>query len=553
MSEEKKLGLSELLDQKEKDEKDLAKELMEEVKKESSLNEEELQKDVKEYNEIMEGKREPHVKSHAVYTPKKEEEGESNKKEIKLLNPDDIIAPKKKETLRDLKEQQMDDEMNNLQYHIDRKKKEFNEVLTEVKAQKKQEVLEKEVEKLSEELSQENNTTEEEDSILKDDVSLDNNSESIDDLVNALMNDNDITEPNITTTSDDRTPEERKQAEKEFGTNIIRETKPIKNKLDLSTFTVTTKTIGFNNILARKDNNTRKSASWGLYNSDVCIEAEELTGSELESICFSDEDEITIPMQKNIFNLFFKHTKNKDKNTTLESWLKTISFMDMENLYFAFFKASFMNANYVPLACSKCKKNFVENIPVDKMIKYKDDKVKERMTNIMNRIETIDKYYNIALEQISDEYVVAIKNPSIFNMIFETAALSDKIKETFSTLLGIIAYIDNIYYIDPQNKMLIPVDVNPDSTNLNKTVANKFVIYAKIIQSLTSDEFSVLSALVDRFAAKSYEISEDHVKFQIPEVKCPQCGNIIKAEERSAQQLLFIRHRLSRLGILLNE
>jgi len=145
----------------------------------------------------------------------------------------------------------------------------------------------------------------------------------------------------------------------------------------------------------------------------------------------------------------------------------------------------------------------------------------------------------VELVQVSDNYVFGFKCPSIYNIVFETSLLDQNFTEKYSNMLSIAAHIENIYYIDSKNKTLQPIEIKNDPKREVRSIKEKIVRMAKIINSLNSDQYNFVSTIVDK-------IEEDHkyIEYMIPATTCPKCGKDIEETSISAESLLFTRHQL---------
>ena len=94
-----------------------------------------------------------------------------------------------------------------------------------------------------------------------------------------------------------------------------------------------------------------------------------------------------------------------------------------------------------------------------------------------------------------------------------------------------------------QNGEYIPVRCRVDRHSLAKTAKIRIVTYSKIIRTLPSDSYNNILAEI----AKINDLG-DEVKYQLPEITCPKCGQTIEATEQTPTQLLFSRHQLNLLS-----
>ena len=102
-------------------------------------------------------------------------------------------------------------------------------------------------------------------------------------------------------------------------------------------------------------------------------------------------------------------------------------------------------------------------------------------------------------------------------------------------------YIDAIYQIDVEHQSLIEIKATEFDSNI-KTLRSKIRKMAKIIDTLTSDEFGVISAIIQDISNR-----EDMISYIIPEIECPACGRKIDEVATTATQLVFTRYQLGAL------
>lgn len=316
--------------------------------------------------------------------------------------------------------------------------------------------------------------------------------------------------------------------------------KPIANVIDLSTFTISSKPVSISNALKVTTTN-KHVADWVFPAEGRSISIEEFTGLELEKLNPANSSRNRLNTYKDIYELIFKHIVDTNKPATMEQWVKKVNFFDLDHLYFAIYKASFEGSNFVPFSCPHCGEVFVsEDISIDDMVKFKDDKAKERIMALLNSdTNTESDNVNVEAVQISDNYVAGLKEPSVYNMIFENVILDEKFTEKYSELLSLVTFVDTIYYIDRDNNELRPIEPKIYPENMVKTVKSKISTYGKILQSLNSDQFYQFNAYI-----KAIQERHDELSYRLPEVKCPKCEKQIKEADMSAEGLLFTRCQL---------
>lgn len=343
---------------------------------------------------------------------------------------------------------------------------------------------------------------------------------------------------------EDDTKEERDVQLDEMKSRLKETIKPIGKKIDLASFKISKKPVSVTNAL-KTSSNKKTVIDWALFSSEKAIAMTEFTGFEIEKLNPRNSGRNKINTYTDIYKLIFDHIVDPNKPKTMEEWIKGIKFYDQNHLYMAIYKASFHGSNYIPYDCPHCKNVFVtSDISIDDMVKYKTDADKEKAKSILEKETTTEvNEYDVDLVQISDNYVFGFKDPSIYNVIFESIILDDNFLEKYAELLQIISYIDSVYLIDYESNELRPIELQEYPNNLRKTVKTKINRYAKVIQSLNSDQFNQLETIL-----KERDERHDGVSYVLPQVKCTKCGKEIEERPMTSEDLLFTRHQLARIA-----
>lgn len=341
--------------------------------------------------------------------------------------------------------------------------------------------------------------------------------------------------------------EEKDEAEEQFNMmqKKLKETiKPITNKIDLQAFKISKKPVSVSNAL-KASSNRKTIIDWALFSGDRAISMTEFTGFEIDKLNPRNSSRNRLNTYKDIYTLIFNHIVDSNKPMTMEEWVKNIKFYDQNHLYFSIYKASFDKSNYIPYDCPHCKEVFVtEDISIDDMVKYKDEKAKEQAKAILESDSTTkSNEYDVDLLQISDNYVFGFKDPTIYNVIFENISLDEKFLVKYADLLEMISYIDEIYLIDYETSELRPIELKTFPNDMVKTTKYKIDRYAKIIQSLKTDEYNQLDSIL-----RGRDKKHDMVSYVLPKVTCPKCKKEIEERPMSAEDLLFTRHQLARIA-----
>jgi hypothetical protein len=331
---------------------------------------------------------------------------------------------------------------------------------------------------------------------------------------------------------------------KAFQASVTEKIRPVTQKFDLSSFTLIKQPIS---ISATTLGETKPAASmcWALPNSDQFIAMREFTGKEIEQLGDTSGTN-RFQTMKNRYKLIYDHVVSK-KADTLEAWLKSISYSDNDHLFFCVYGANFAGSNFIPYDCSKCQNTFLsDNIDLMDMCKFKDDEAKARVEKLRNSQDSSisSGLYVSEVTQISDKIAIGFRDPSIWNIVFETSLLDDKFQQKYRDIIAIISYIDKIYFIDSQNKTMQAINYKVDMNNTVKTIKAKIITYAKILVQLSPDQYySILSYI------NAVNTRRDDVTYIRPEATCSNCGEIIPERETTAEELVFTRSQLATLAI----
>lgn len=360
---------------------------------------------------------------------------------------------------------------------------------------------------------------------------------------------------------DDVSSEEEKEAEKKLSDEELADIrmdklkrllkdkiKPVKKQIDLSTFTLNTKP---NKIFQLFDMQSEQSfvSDWLLPGSNKIVSMEEFKGSEINSLNPQNSSRTPLNTTRDVLYLIWDHIKNTNK-PAFENWLKITKYSDLQHLYFAVYKASFDGINTVPYYCTseKCDEVFLHDVNIMDMVKFNDKKDKEIFSKAL--IESRDSHYSedelgidMELVQISDDFAFALKDATLFSVQIEPLYLSQKFREENADNIGILMYVEDIYYINRETQSLDPVGYKEYPDSIAKTVGAKFKKYIDIVKALDSDQLYTLQALIAKINEKNMDVS-----YVIPGQICPKCGTKIEEEDRDASEILFTRHQLAALA-----
>lgn len=341
---------------------------------------------------------------------------------------------------------------------------------------------------------------------------------------------------------EDDKPEDLLQ-EKELNdlrSSIAKKLRQTEDNFDIKGFTIAKAAISVNTALEYDESNV-KTFDWPLMSAGKLVSMKPFSGAEIDALNGGNARN-RFNNLKDIYRELYNHISDPTK-PEYEPWLKVTSFMDIPHLYMAAYKSSFHGANYIPFTCSdpKCNHIFLsDDVPIqDNMVKFKDDAAKLKFNEIMDNGTIANNcLYETRIIQVSRNYAIGFREPSIYNTIFENAALDEKFVAKYQKLLSMMVYIDAIYLI--KDGTLIPIALKVDKNNLAKTTKYKISTYAKIVQKLPSDAYQRIISIISAINELG-----DEVTYQLPEVTCPKCSSVIPAEAKESTELLFNRHQLA--------
>lgn len=353
--------------------------------------------------------------------------------------------------------------------------------------------------------------------------------------------------------------EKRNELRNAIRTSVKENFKPIENKLNLAEFEIQKKPISASKVLNHIKETPVRTATTPLFSTTKkVVEVSEFTATEVQKLnpsLINQNNFYTVLRDR--YQLLYNHIVDPNKPATFEAWLKTVPEDAIDDYFFAAYKATFGAANILTYECPKeeCGNVFLKEVPVMSMIKYKNEAIKNEYLDLLHNGElNVSKdTYTAGLFQASDEYVFALKTPTLYERVFEPTLLDSKILETYGDLITLITYIDGIYVIDQANKKLIPVDMQPVHTDPRKTVRRRIKTCASIIRTLTSDQLQTLTVETDKYDKPDSKrnINDDddddttpEIQYIYPECECPKCKSKIKEAVANPVDMLFTRHQL---------
>ena len=323
--------------------------------------------------------------------------------------------------------------------------------------------------------------------------------------------------------------------------------KPVSRKLDLSNITIVNKAVSVSSVLNTSIPIDRRVYTWALMKSGRPITMKGFTASELNTLQSTIADARTNQPSRETIKQIWDHIVYKGPD--FDAWCKSTAFQDLEHIWFAIYGACFGNSNYVPFSCPSCNELTVSStIPITDMCKYKNDEVKEKVSNIINMppvsTDAYDKFATY-LVQISDYMVVAFKEPSIYDVIIFPSMFDAEFRRKYDDAISMCVYVDQIYavgYGADKAPTLAPIDVKKWPNNETKSMKAKVIQYAKILRSLPSDQYNIILKHISNMN------EEPELTYELPAITCDHCKAEIPAEQTAASELVFMRHRLGMLG-----
>lgn len=369
-----------------------------------------------------------------------------------------------------------------------------------------------------------------------------NNNKNIQSIANLDMNDFDDLDSDF---EDVESDQQSKDALKEFQKSISNKIKPITKKFDISSYTISKNVVHANSIQSAPLK--VRTADWPLYNTGRLITMSSFTGSELDKLNSDQSSRNRLNASRDTYQILYDHDVTPNKPSDLDSWMKSISYLDANHLFGAVYAVNFSKVNYIPYDCPICKNMFLsEDIPFMDMVEFENSEAKSRFMKIYNKEIDLssDGLYHIERIPISDNYAIDLKMPSLYNIVFETGSLNQEFVQKYSDIVTISSYIDDIYQIDHENRQLNKLEYRIYPNNMSKTTKSKIQAYATVLARLTPDQYSIVLS----YLRQINEFSQD-VHYVIPECTCPKCKNkISKVADRTMPDILFTRHQLAALA-----
>ena len=335
------------------------------------------------------------------------------------------------------------------------------------------------------------------------------------------------------------------------------------NKIDISSFKIANDSISINKTLEFvKANVKTTNATIPLFNTGRAVTLTGITGSELASLAQDAFREDSSSM-KNILSLIYNHDISPDKPTSFTRWMKSIDYSDLTHLYFGLYKATFEGSNYISFTCPECKTFFMsDDISMDKMWELNEDATEEdkkRLETIINN-GTVEKDLESRkkLYALSNDYAILLSPLTLYDS-FEASYADRDFRQKYSGILNIAQFTKAAYYIDKVHGTLKPVNFEPDSKSIVRTLKKKILVMNKIIKSINSDQYMLLDleiADMERESIRGINIFD----YFIPEQPClgsykegkfkgQKCNYVFEKQPMHPLNMLFTRRQLGLRGI----
>lgn len=363
-------------------------------------------------------------------------------------------------------------------------------------------------------------------------------------------------EDDDTSTKDDTTDNDDKAKTEEIKENIREEMNSkfsyINNKINLNSFTISKKPVSASKVINDIKTKALECADGVLYSEGRAVRMSAFKPMEIQSI---DPQRMRNGNYNNYtkdkLKLIYDHIVDANKPKTFEAWAMITPNTVIDDYMFTAYKATFGLSNILTYTCSdeKCSNVFMDSVPIHSMIKFASDEVKEKYMNILHtgQTDSTSTDYKVDLYQASDEYVFALKVPSLYNTFIEPTLVDKNFTQKYEDLILLLSYIDDVYKIDYRTNELVPIDTKPVANDKSLSYKRRVKTYATILKSLTSDQLQALSVETDKYDAG--KLDEDgnlvrDVNYVYPECRCPKCNRKIDEEEVNPDNMLFTRHQL---------
>lgn len=365
-------------------------------------------------------------------------------------------------------------------------------------------------------------------------------------------------------TQDEISQEERDELSKKslehLKSEILKKVINTSNKLNLQTMKMSSKVADVRDALRITKSIAPKvtTGSWPMMYAKRNFVATALRGPDVAILVEAERSDnnrfgITVDQAK----IMYEHDANPYKPSTVVGWSKTIPYDDLDAIYAALYLASLKGAYYMPRVCTdpKCQYSYLKTAPsLESMIKFPNDKVKEKFNKIKNINPTKEnsQSYESTITVINDRFAVGLKVPSIFTVLYENSGLDDTFIDKYSNMITLMRYIDYLYIVDQEDNNIRRIEWKTYPGDYTKSFKSKIATYSKIFKEFDEADFSIVLALIRSMTSGDIALDNTY-SYNIPEEKCPKCGHIIESDPTSAKEMVFTRQRLVELATLPTE
>lgn len=381
-------------------------------------------------------------------------------------------------------------------------------------------------------------------------VDLDEDDIDLDKEMKALESDEDDEDEEVKPTFSNK--EKFENAKNDIKKKII----PTTARVDIRGFSIVNKPVSIDNsIKMAKVSRKEKVERWPLMNTGIPIDMKGYYGTEIDDLLQYAREVNDNPTPYSVLKLYqyIYDRVMSPKPKRVEEWMKIICASDMKHIYGAIYKASFEGLNFIPYDCTndRCNNGFIsDNKPFIDMVNWPNEESKVKFNKIYGSVPSNKEYtlYKTDVTPISDTYAISFRSPSLYDAVLVPSYLDSDWSNKMGGVVALASFVDQIYVIDVVNKSLRPLNIKTWHDNIEKTAKAKVLALAKVLKTLTSDQYTYMSSFISEINNPN-----DNIEYQSPEAYCPVCGTKIPASPNSALNLLFTRHRLISLAATSNE
>lgn len=332
--------------------------------------------------------------------------------------------------------------------------------------------------------------------------------------------------------------------EEKLKIELEKKMRPVTKKYDLSKAVVVNKPVTVTNMLSGTTSINKKIFTWALMRSKRPITVKSFSATELNVLSSAMRNN---NRSADVFKTIWEHLTGPSKGTDFHVWCKCTSYYDIDHIWFAIYGACYQDSNYLPFNCTACNNLTVTNdIPIYDMCKFTKPEYKDELNRILDMPEEphMGEVFAEYRSQISDTIVVGFREPSIYDSIIVPTLLDSEFTQKYDDVIGVAAYIANIYQVKEVNGQvtLNPISLKVFQRNEVKTIKARIIQFAKVIRSLSSDQYNIMMSYINHMA------EEDNITYGLPATTCDHCHKELPEERNAAADLVFMRHRLAILG-----